>query len=96
VRLGIRDHKVIAAFVDGHAAEGHKLATDGEHLDGNWLGGSCIAEWAEGERGRQIVFRETGSRAAESVKRAVRHHAAAYMLAEPTSRRARATKRRRL
>ena len=96
MRIGVRDHRVIAAFVDRKPADGRKLWTDGQRLDGLWLGGARIAEWAEGERGRQIVFRETGSRVGESVQRAVRRHAAPNQLAEfdPRGARRQAAKRR--
>lgn len=95
MRLGVRDHRVLAAFVEERPADGFKLSTDGVRLDGNWLGGSGIAEWVEGDRGRQIVLHDTGSRAGESVHRALRHHAAPYQLADhdPSRRAARARRR---
>lgn len=78
MRLGIRDHKVLAAFVDRKPLDGHKLSTNGQHVDGYWLGGKRIAEWSGG----QIVFNDLGSRAAQSVQRAIRRHAAPAQLAE--------------
>lgn len=72
MRLGVKDHKVIAAFVDRKAFDGDKLSTDGQRLDGHWLGGARIAEWVDG----QIRLNDKGSRAAESVHRQVRGHAA--------------------
>lgn len=72
MRLGIRDQKVIHAFVERRAAEGPKLSTDGRRLDGHWLGGARIADWSHGG----IVFHDKGSRAAESVQKQIRYHAA--------------------
>ena len=72
MRLGISDHKVLRAFAEKQPAEGHKLSTDGQRLDGHWLGGTGIARW---ERG-QITLRDPGSHAAQSVQRALRKHAA--------------------
>lgn len=82
MRLGIKDHKVIAAFVAQRPAEGHKLSTNGERLDGYWMGGRDIAEWKDGPRGMQIVLEYAGSGARQTVQRAVRHHAAPSMLAD--------------
>lgn len=78
MRLGVKDHKVIRAFVEHRAAEGHKLSTDGKRLDGHWLGGSRIADWSP----HGIVFHDLGSRAAEAVQRQIRYHAAPNQLAE--------------
>ena len=78
MRLGISDHKVIRAFVEQKSLDGHKLSTDGERLDGHWLGGSRIADWQEG----RIVFHDLGSKAAQSVQKQIRYHAAPMDLAE--------------
>lgn len=79
--LGKKDKAVIAAFVDCKAAVGHKLSTDGHHLNGHWMGGSNIAEWAHGPHGRHIWFHDLGSRAAQTVQRAVAKAAPASYLA---------------
>jgi len=78
MRLGVQDHKALAAFVDKKPFEGHKLSTDGRKLDGHWLGGSRIAYRSRG----QIHLSDLGSRAAESVQRVLRRHAAPSQLAE--------------
>jgi len=68
MNLTPKDKKVIDAFTDKKPAEGTKLTTDGKRLDGNWMGGSGIAEWSGGK----IKFNDLGSKAAETVERAVR------------------------
>ena len=68
MKLGVKDQRVLRAFAERLPAGGHKLSTDGERLDGHWMGGSNIAEWAAGH----VVFHDLGSRAAQSVQRAVR------------------------
>lgn len=78
MRLGIKDQKVLAAFVAGKAADGQKLWTDGQRIDGHWLGGARLADWQNGE----IVLHDKGSKAAESVQRQLRHHAAPVMFAD--------------
>lgn len=78
MRLGTRDHKVLAAFVDKKPLDGHKLWTDGNRVDGHWMGGRDIAYWSGG----QIHFGDLGSRAAQSVQNAIRRHAAPVQLAE--------------
>jgi len=76
--LGIRDHKVLVAFIDRQPQDGHKLSTDGRLLRGYWLGGGRLAYW---ERG-YIILPETGSRTGDAIQRAVRRHAAPVQLAE--------------
>lgn len=66
--LGKRDKRVITAFTDRRKADGYKLSTDGRRLDGAWMGGSNIASWENGK----IVFHDLGSRAAQTIQRAVR------------------------
>ena len=83
MRLGVRDQRVLAAFVEKRPAEGRRLSTDGERVDGHWLGGARIAEWVDGPRGLQIAFNDLGSRAAASVARGIRRHAALALLLEP-------------
>lgn len=78
MRLGLRDHKVLAAFVERRALSGHKLSTNGQRVDGYWLGGSRIAEW----RGGKIHFNDLGSRSAQSVQRQIKGHAAPMQLAD--------------
>lgn len=68
MNLTPKDKKVIDAFTDKKSAEGTKLTTDGKRLDGNWMGGNGIAEWSGGK----IKFNDLGSKAAQTVERAVR------------------------
>jgi len=70
-RMGKKDKAVIRAFTEGRAAEGQKLRTDGERLDGIWMGGNGIAEWKSGK----IRFNDLGSRSAAFVQRAVAREA---------------------
>ena len=92
MRLGVQDHKVIRAFVERSPMKGQKLSTDGQRLDGHWLGGSRIADWShEGT----IVFHDKGSRAAESVQKQIRYHASPMQLSEQPRGRARRDPRRR-
>lgn len=70
--LGIRDKRVIAAFIDCQPAAGHKLSTNGMTLDGHWMGGDRIAEWKDCNGRMCVVFHDLGSRAAQSVQRAVK------------------------
>lgn len=76
--IGIRDRRVIEAFVRREAASGYKLDTDGERLDGAWLGGRGIASWRDGS----IEFHDLGSRSAQTVQRAVRRAVPRSLLAE--------------
>lgn len=71
MRLGLKDHRVIEAFIRHEAASGVKLDTDGEQLDGVWMGGRGIATWTDGS----IEFHDLGSRSAQTVQRAVRRAA---------------------
>lgn len=67
-RIGIRDKRCIKAFVDGRPCDGYKLSTDGQTLDGMWIGGRGIAErHADGS----ITFGDLGSRSTQTVQRAV-------------------------
>jgi hypothetical protein len=68
LRLGKTDKAVIQAFLAHRPASSKKLHTDGTRLDGLWMGGNNIAAWS----GHEVVFRDVGSKAAESVQRAVR------------------------
>lgn len=67
LRLGKRDWDVIHAFLGHYPAASKKLETDGQHLDGLWMGGRNIAVW----HGGRIVFEEPGGRAAQTVQRAI-------------------------
>ena len=71
MQLGVKDKRVIKAFISHEHATGHKLSTDGVRLDGHWMGGSNIAEWLDGS----IAFHDLGSRAAQTVQRAVQRAA---------------------
>ncbi len=62
------DRDVIEAFLRRQPAHGRKLTSTGARLDGNWMGGRGIAEW----QGEAVVFNDLGSRAAQSVQRAVK------------------------
>lgn len=92
MRLGLKDKKVIEAFLNHRSAEGHKLSTDGESLDGHWLGGTGIVRrhakdsvWGGG-----LYFPDTGSKIADSIQKTVtRMHDA------PFSKSARKTRKRR-
>jgi hypothetical protein len=73
VIIGKRDRRVLKAFAAMRAMDGYKLASNGRHLDGLWMGGSRIAEWigCGGER-PHVIFNDLGSRAAQTVQRALR------------------------
>lgn len=66
--VGKRDKACIKAFVNGHACDGYKLTTDGRELDGLWMGGKSIAVRATDG---SVKFNDLGSRAAQTVQRAV-------------------------
>jgi hypothetical protein len=68
LRLSPASKKVISAFLDKKEASSKKLSTDGKTLDGNWMGGSRICSW----KGGKIVCHDVGSRAAQTVQRAVK------------------------
>jgi hypothetical protein len=70
-KLGKGDQKTIDAFLDKKKADSKKLSTDGKRLDGNWMGGRGIAEWKSGK----IVFHDLGSKAAQTVQRAIKKKA---------------------
>lgn len=69
MKLNKKDRKVIEAFLNKESADGRQLATDGTRLDGQWMGGRGIAEW----KGSKVVCNDLGSRAAQTVQRAVRN-----------------------
>ena len=68
LRLGPKDKKVMSAFLDKKKGEGKKLSTDGKRLDGLWMGGRGIAQWKTGK----VHFQDLGSRAAQTVQRALK------------------------
>ena len=76
-RIGKKDKAVIKAFTEQRTATGHKLDTDGQQLDGMWMGGRRIASWEPtlypktGTISSQIVFHDLGSRSAQQVQRAI-------------------------
>jgi hypothetical protein len=76
--IGKPDKKVIDAFLDKKEAEGKKLTSTGKRLDGNWMGGRGIAEW----KGGKIHFNDLGSKAAQTIQRAVKKAAPKNWLAE--------------
>lgn len=71
VRLGVKDKRVIEAFIRHERADGLKLSTDGHRLDGLWMGGSGLAEWIDGS----ISLPDPGGRSGQLVQRAVRRAA---------------------
>ena len=68
MNLGSKEKKVIDAFTEKKSASSPKLHTDGKTLDGLWMGGNRIAYWKDGK----IYFSDTGSKAADTIVRAVR------------------------
>lgn len=75
------DKAVIIAFTDHRPASGKKLSTDGNTLNGHWMGGDNIAHW----RGDKIHFTDLGSVAAQRVQRAVAKEAPRNWLARNPS-----------
>jgi hypothetical protein len=80
MRLSKTDQRVIDAFLDEKAAESSKLSSDGKRLDGNWMGGRGIAEWKLGA----IDFTDLGSRAAQTVQKAIIRKAPAKWFSHAT------------
>ena len=72
--LGVRDKRVLKAFAEGKPCVGHKLSAveyDGRlQLDGHWMGGNRIASWTR--HGDRIALYDLGSRAAQSVQKALK------------------------
>lgn len=68
MKLTPKDRKVIAAFIDGDAQTSAHLTTDGQRLDGRWMGGNHIAFFTTGG---DIAFTDLGSKAAQTVQRAI-------------------------
>ena len=60
---------VLSAFSDQSPGESRQLSTDGQVLDGKWMGGKNIAFW--GGDGR-VHFNNLGSKAGDDVQRALR------------------------
>lgn len=67
--MGSADRRVLKAFSMGQALSSKKLSSDGRTLDGNWMGGRGIA--TRDKEGR-VTLHDIGSRAAQSVHRAIR------------------------
>lgn len=82
--LSDADKKVIRAFTEHRPAEGKRLSTDGQRIDGLWMGGQKIAIWGDGD---QIHFHNLGSKAAETVQRAIAREVPKNWLAESGARR---------
>ena len=70
--------KVIDAFLDKKPMDGKKLSTDGKRLDGEWIGGRGIAQWDRGK----IYFNDLGSKAAQTIQRAIKKAAPKNWLGE--------------
>lgn len=64
----LSDEDVFYAFYHGLGAEGKKLSTTGERLDGNWMGGDGILI----KRNDRIVERDLGSKKAQNVQKKFR------------------------
>ena len=71
------DKDVIRAFTEHRTATSNLLATDGQTLDGNFMGGKGIATWKAGK----IHFHDLGSKTAQTVQRAVAKEAPRNWLA---------------
>jgi hypothetical protein len=69
--FGVRDKRVIEAFIRHERADAQKLSTDGERLDGHWIGGNGLAEWIGGS----IHFSDPGGIIGQRVQRMVRNAA---------------------
>jgi hypothetical protein len=70
-RLSPGDKKVVNFFTSGKILSSNKLMSDGNRLDGRWMGGNGIATWENGK----IVFGDLGSKAAQVVQTAIRKSA---------------------
>jgi hypothetical protein len=76
------DKGVIRAFTEHRTATSNLLATDGQTLDGNFMGGKGIATWEAGK----IHFHDLGSKTAQTVQRAVAKEAPRnYLASNPQS-----------
>jgi hypothetical protein len=64
----LSDEEVFYAFYRGMGADGKKLSSTGESLDGNWMGGRGILR----RMNDQIVEQDIGSKAAQNVQRKFR------------------------
>ncbi len=82
MKLGKQDKLVIKAFVDKRSLEGPKLSSEGNRLDGLWMGGRGIALW----RGGKIHLPDLGSRAAQTVQNAIRREAPPNWFADSVDR----------
>lgn len=78
MRVRGSDREVVKAFLDHQPMDGNKLSTNGERLDGNWMGGTGIAEWSDDK----VIFKDLGSKAAQIVQNAIRKTAPAALMNE--------------
>lgn len=78
ISLGKKDKDVINAFTDHVPMEGNKLRTDGQKLDGIWMGGDGIAHWNAG----RIYFNDLGSKSAQQVQSAIKKIVPKYWIME--------------
>ena len=72
------DKKVVADFINRKSGESKKLTSNGNSLDGNWMGGTGIARWDGG----QITMKDLGSRSAQTVQNLIKKLAPAKLLKE--------------
>jgi transcription antitermination factor NusG len=77
-RISPADNKVIISFTEQKPGESRKLKTDGKTLDGLWMGGNNIAQW----KSNKIHFNDLGSKAAETVQKAIKREAPKNQIVE--------------
>lgn len=78
MRVRGSDQEVVKAFLNHQPMDGNKLTTNGERLDGNWMGGTGIAQWSDDK----IHFKDLGSKAAQVVQNAIKKAAPNMVMAE--------------
>lgn len=76
--LSPSDKKVIMAFIDQESAESSKLSSDGQTLDGLWMGGRTIAVWKNGK----ITFRDASSKSEQTVQNFIKKETPRNYLSE--------------
>lgn len=67
MRLSSKDKEAIDCFLNRESCESKKFHTDGNRLDGLWMGGSRIVEWIPTRDGDIPGVRSTSSRAEQTV-----------------------------
>jgi hypothetical protein len=74
MKLTKTDLDVVRSFADraDESKSSRKLSHNGETLNGNWMGGNRIAQWVDGSSGAVVRFNDLGSKAAQTVQRALR------------------------